>query len=208
MKITRHIHACVELEHQGFTTYIDPGSFGVPHELVNSDAVLITHMHPDHIDIEALLKIVDRNPKVQIYAPVSVAQDLPIEVHVVAHGDILDLGGMKVEVLGARHAISTRVQPATENVGYLFDDKILHPGDAFHPIEDLELALLPVNGPWVKMLDVEEWLVAFPPKRFIGIHDGIVNEHGLNINRKILGLLADKVHAEYLPLRPGESLEI
>lgn len=207
MKITRHIHACVELEHQGFITYIDPGSFGVPHELVNSDAVLITHIHPDHIDTEALLKIAARNPAVQIYAPVSVAQELPIDVHVVTRGDTFDLGGMKVEVLGTKHALSTRVQPVVENIGYLFDGRIMHPGDAFHHIPDLELALLPVNGPWVKMLDIEEWLVAFPPKRFMGIHDGIVNEHGLNINQKILGLLADKVGAEYLPLRPGESFE-
>ncbi|QGU06941.1 metal-dependent hydrolase [Corynebacterium occultum] len=207
MKITRHVHACVEIEHEGFRIVIDPGGFGAPHDLVTAQAVLITHRHPDHIDTPALLKAVKKNPDLQVYAPVAVAEELPVDIRVVAHGDTFELGGLKIEVLGAKHAINVRVLPVEENVGYLIDGRILHPGDAFHPRADLELVLLPVNGPWVKMLDIEEWLVAFPPKRFIGIHDGIVNSHGLGINEKILNLLATKVGAEYLPLRPGESLD-
>lgn len=208
MKITRHIHACVEIEHEGFRIVIDPGGFGAPNDLVTAQAVLITHDHPDHLDTDALLKALKQNPELQVYAPVSVAEELPINPRVVAHGDTFELGGLQVEVLGARHALNVRALPVSENIGYLFDGRVLHPGDAFHPRADLDLVLLPVNGPWVKMLDVEEWLVAYPPERFIGIHDGIVNAHGLDINDRILNLLATKVGAEYLPLRPGQSLEV
>ncbi len=99
-------------------------------------------------------------------------------------------------------------QDVPENIGYLINGRILHPGDAFQPIGDVDLALVPVNGPWVKMLDVEAWLKKFPPGRFVGIHDGIVNDHGLRINRKVLTLLAERYGATYLPLAPGDTLDM
>ena len=208
MKITRHLHACVEINHHGYTLIIDPGSFGVPESLASADAVLITHGHPDHLDQQALLRAHRTNPGMVIYAPAFLADELPVEAHAVDHGQSFTIGGIPIEVVGSKHAMITHTQDVPENIGYLIGGRILHPGDNFQPIRDVDVALVPVNGPWVKMLDVEAWLKKFPPKHFVGIHDGIVNEHGLAMNTKILTLLADKYGSTYLPLAPGDSLDL
>lgn len=200
MRITRHAHACVEINHNDTRIIIDPGSFGAPD--LSGATILITHGHPDHIDASIL------TPGMEIYAPRSVAVHLPMEVHVVDHGKTFRIGDLRIEALGSEHAVITRAQSIIENIGYLIDGRILHPGDAFQPIRNVELALLPVNGPWVKMADVEAFLKKYPPKSFIGIHDGIVNDHGLAINRKILNLLAETYGSEYLSLTPGETHEL
>lgn len=200
MRITRHVHACVEINHEDTRIIIDPGSFGTPD--LSGASILITHGHPDHIDASVLTS------DMEIYAPRSVAVRLPMEVHVVDHGKTFRIGDLRIEALGSQHSMITKAQPAVENIGYLIDGRILHPGDAFQPIKNVELALLPVNGPWVKMLDVESFLKKYPPKNFIGIHDGTVNERGLAINRKILRLLSETYGATFLDLAPGDSHEL
>lgn len=207
MKITRHLHSCVELSHEATRIVIDPGSFGAPEHLEQYDAVLATHVHPDHLNQEALSQARKTNPELAIYAPASVAEKLDLEVTVVAEGDKFGIGTVDVEVLGSKHAVVTHATPLAENIGYLFNDSVLHPGDAFHPLKNLDTLLLPVNGPWVKMLDIEAHLADYPPKKFIAIHDGIVNEHGLAINRKQLNTLAEQHNCEYLDLSPGDSVE-
>lgn len=208
MKITRHIHACVRLEHEDTRVIVDPGSFGVPEDLAAVDAVLITHVHPDHIDMEALTAARQENPDLPIHAPASVAGELGVDVTVVAEGDRLSVGALDIEVTGSEPAVVARCAPVAENVGYLFNGAVLHPGDAFQPLDGVDTVLLPVNGPWVKILDVEEFLRDHRPTRFIGIHDGIANEHGLAINRKQLSMLAQEYGSRYLPLAPGESAEL
>lgn len=200
MKITRHIHACVEISQGNDRIIIDPGTFGAP-DLCGA-TILVTHNHADHVDPELL------KPGMTIYAPRSVAHSIPVECHIVEHGRNFTVGSLSVEVLGSEHAMLTHSMPIAENVGYLINGRVLHPGDTFQPIKDVELALVPVNGPWVKMLDVEGYLKKFPPKRFIGIHDGIVNDRGLAINKKFLTHLGETYGSEYSPLEEGESLEI
>ncbi len=208
MKITRHIHACVRLEHEGTRVIIDPGSFGAPDDLAEVDAVLITHVHPDHVDPGALQRARRENPGLPVHAPASVATEVGGDVTVVAAGERFRIGDLEIEVVGVEHAVVARCSPVAENVGYLFNGRVLHPGDAFHPVGGLDTVLLPVNGPWVKMLDVEEFLSTYPPKRFIAIHDGIVNEHGLAINRKQLTTLAREYGSQYVALSPGEAAEL
>lgn len=207
MKLTRHIHACVRIQESGTTVLVDPGSFGVPADLAEVDAVLITHAHPDHVDIGQLADARAADPELSVFAPASVAEKLPA-VEVVAAGDRFTVGSLDIEVVGSEHATVLHCAPVAENIGYLFGGALLHPGDAFQDIPGVATALVPVNGPWVKMLDVENWLAKQTPDRFIPIHDGIVNDHGLAINHKQLSTLADNYGAEYVALAPGDSVDV
>lgn len=208
MKITRHLHACVEIHHNDRCLLIDPGNFGVPQSLDTADAVLLTHSHPDHADADALARVRKNRPDLPIYGPQHLAMTLPFEVRIVRHGDTFNVAGFHVEVVGSDHAMITRAQEVPENIGFLINRRVLHPGDAFQPIRNVDLALVPVNGPWVKMLDVEQWLKKFPPHRFMGIHDGMVIDAGRALNNKILGILGDTYGSKHLPLEPGESYEL
>ena len=56
MKLTKFTHACVRLEKDGRVLVIDPGHFSETEEaLAGAEAVLITHEHADHMDVDAVL---------------------------------------------------------------------------------------------------------------------------------------------------------
>ena len=71
----------------------------------------------------------------------------------------------------------------------------------------METVLIPVSAPWLKMLDVDTYLGESKPPRFIGIHDGIDNDNGVNLRTGLLTKLAQRYDLEFAPLRPGESVE-
>ena len=52
MRLTKFAHACVRLEKDGKVLLIDPGTFSEDTAFEKADAVLVTHEHQDHLDIE------------------------------------------------------------------------------------------------------------------------------------------------------------
>ena len=55
MMLTKFTHSCVRLEKDGKVLVFDPGNFSETDlALAGADAVLITHEHPDHIDVDAV----------------------------------------------------------------------------------------------------------------------------------------------------------
>ena len=67
MRITKYTHSCVRLAGDGVLV-IDPGEWSERSALDGADAVLITHEHPDHLDLAALTEAVERNPGLRVYA--------------------------------------------------------------------------------------------------------------------------------------------
>lgn len=66
VRITKYVHSCVRLEHEGGTLVIDPGVWSEPEALAGADAVLVTHEHNDHVDLLRL-----KGLDVPVYAPKS-----------------------------------------------------------------------------------------------------------------------------------------
>ena len=64
MRITKYTHACIRLERDGRVLVIDPGTWSESAALTGADAVLVTHEHADHIDVERLAGL-----GVPVYAP-------------------------------------------------------------------------------------------------------------------------------------------
>ncbi|MGF6881036.1 L-ascorbate metabolism protein UlaG (beta-lactamase superfamily) [Nocardia sp. GAS34] len=206
MRLTKIGHACVRLDKDGASIVLDPGLLTPGREVVaGADAVLISHEHFDHFDPERLHDI-----SAPIYTTAGVARkltDLGDRVHVVDHGDKFRVAGFDVEVAGSKHHVAHPDYPPCDNIGFLVDGELFHPGDALTEIE-VPTLLLPVDAPWLTVPAMLEYLRRVDPQRTFGIHDGLLNDWGLQVVDQFLALEADRAGKEIRRPAAGESIDL
>src|SRR2546425_11556262 len=76
MRLTKMGHACVRLEKDGRILVIDPGTLTEPEALDGAEAVLITHEHPDHVDMDRFRIAAERTPHLEIWTTSALAAQL------------------------------------------------------------------------------------------------------------------------------------
>ncbi|NED94869.1 MBL fold metallo-hydrolase [Phytoactinopolyspora alkaliphila] len=178
MKLTKFEHSCVLVEDGAARVLIDPGNFSHGFEaLTDLTAVLVTHQHPDHVDLERLPALIERNPDASVYADPGTAE-LLAENHItcttVRSGDRVDVG-TRVDVYGEQHAVIHPDIPVIANVGYLVGGRFFHPGDSFTaPDTDVEILGLPTAAPWQKISEAIEFLRGVAPATAIPIHQALL----------------------------------
>jgi L-ascorbate metabolism protein UlaG (beta-lactamase superfamily) len=209
MELTKYGHACVRVEKNGKTLVIDPGMFTQDPVLDGADVVLITHQHGDHVDVDRLKAA---SPELEIWTCEGVAAELtevPGKVQVVRHGDDFETAGFRVKVFGEWHAKNHPDMPIVQNVGFLLDDEVFYPGDAL-TVPDVEVPtlLVPTNAPWMKLLEMVDYLRTVRPARAFSTHDGLLNDVGLSLVDNYLKLESDKQGADMRRLRIGESITL
>lgn len=193
MKLTKHEHACVVFEKEGTRFVIDPGSFsaGAAEIIAGAEAVLLTHEHFDHVHEAAINAALAARPDLRVYAPASMAGTFsahPDQFTAVSAGDELEVGSFTVSVHGATHAIIHPDIPTIPNVGYLVDETVYHPGDAyFVPEVSVRSLLLPTSGPWMKIGEAADYVRAVRPDQVIQIHEMLLSDIGLNLASTLLG---------------------
>jgi hypothetical protein len=97
----------------------------------------------------------------------------------VADGDRFDVAGFDVAVFGDLHARIHRDVPLVANVGFLVDESLYHPGDAYHvPPAPVRTLLLPVSGPWTKVGEAVDYVRAVSPGRLVQIHEVMLSDIG------------------------------
>lgn len=130
MKITRFAQSCILIEVKGKRILIDPGYLLFDKSLLkeywnNIDVILVTHKHSDHCHSDAIQKIM-KNPKTQFYTSQEVSDTYPeLSPQVVKAGDILNIDGVKIEVVKAVHGYTPLLKgkkEVFENIGYIIDD--------------------------------------------------------------------------------------
>ncbi|MGC5010833.1 MBL fold metallo-hydrolase [Streptosporangium sp. DT93] len=211
MKITKFGHACVRLEKDGRALVIDPGAMTPEAEaLTDVEAVLITHEHFDHFEPDRLRVAADADPGLVVYTCPGVARHLEWlgdRVHVAEEGDVLSIAGFEVVVVGDKHHFSHPDVPPVDNIGFIVDGEVFHPGDALTVIE-VPTLLLPGQAPWMTVPDMIAYLRAIAPRRAYAIHDGLINEWGVQVLEGVLASEAERLDADIRRLVPGESVEI
>jgi L-ascorbate metabolism protein UlaG (beta-lactamase superfamily) len=213
MRLTKYSHACVRLERDGVLV-IDPGSWSERASLDGADAVLITHEHVDHLDVEALAEALGRRPSVEIYTHPDVAKqlhELGGVVHQVVPGDEFTAAGFHVRTYGGLHALIHPDIPRVANVGFFIEGDdgsggVYHPGDSFDVPEGatVDTLFVPVSGPWLKLSESVDFVRAVGPRRAFALHDGLLNEHGLQFYNRNMENLSN---CEYQRLEPGSVLD-
>ncbi|WP_335983266.1 MBL fold metallo-hydrolase [Streptomyces sp. CA2R106] len=213
MQLTKHTHACVTLAKDGARLVLDPGAFSpeAAQEVAAADAVLITHDHFDHFDEELIGKALESRPELRVYGPASVVDRWSAragQVTAVAAGDVLEVAGFDVRVFGELHAVVHRDIPRVANVGYLVDEDIYHPGDAYHvPDAPVGTLLLPTSGPWTSLAESVDYVREVAPRRLIQIHEIMLSEVGQQSTARFInpeGLT--QVALEIVPV--GDSVTI
>lgn len=214
--VTTWGHACVAFERDGRKLVIDPGAYSDPSALDPTvEAVLITHEHPDHLDVARLSGVLQSSSSTQVWAPAGVVAQLveagadAERAHAVSDGDGFSAAGLAVQVLGHDHAAVHPSFPPVVNVAYLVDQVALHPGDSFTPAPagtDLELLFLPVAAPWLALGRAIDYLRAAAPRTAVPIHDAILSDQGKLLVDRILGSLPGTT--DYRRLGPTERLEL
>jgi L-ascorbate metabolism protein UlaG (beta-lactamase superfamily) len=206
MRLVKYRHSCVRFETGEGALVIDPGIFSGTEPLQDADAVLITHLHVDHLNEEALRDLRARRPDLALYGPPSLSgalADMPFTA--VRNGDVISALGTVIRVYGEQHALIHPSLPATENVGYYLDG-LFHPGDAFTvPDAPVRTLLAPVAAAWLKVSEVVDYLKAVGATTVHPIHDAILSAEGAVLIDRVLRSLID---TEYARLDTGDVLEL
>jgi L-ascorbate metabolism protein UlaG (beta-lactamase superfamily) len=212
MRIFKHGHACVRLETGPHRLVIDPGMFTAEEAVDGATVVLITHEHPDHWTPQHL-----RATHAPVFTIAAVARqiheqapDVSERVSVVSPGQVLDLG-VRVEVVGEKHAVIHPELPHFDNSGYFLtveDTTLFHPGDALTvPPTVPDLLLLPVSAPWLKVSECIDYAREVGAPRSLAIHDAIYSDAGLGIVGGHLERFLSPRRQEYVRLAAGEELD-
>lgn len=211
MELTKHTHATVVLTKDGATLVIDPGAYtAASADLVAATtAVLVTHDHHDHLDVDVLTAALDAQPELRVWAPESVATALGSHdgrVTTVNAGDTFDAAGFAVRVVGGDHAVIHQDIPRATNVGYVVDGAVYHPGDAYTvPGVPVGTLLVPTSGPWAKLAELVDFVRAVQPSRAVQIHDLMLSDAGkasfARLSEQLTGL-------ELVTLQDGQAIAV
>jgi len=97
MKITRYGQSCILIESEGKRILIDPGYMGLTDTIIekdwtNIDAIFVSHKHRDHIDENAVVKIIKSSNPV-VYTSKEVSKEFSkIEFKLIKVGTKISIG--------------------------------------------------------------------------------------------------------------------
>ena len=191
MRLTHLGHSCLLVELDGVRLLIDPGTFSHGfEELTGLDAVVVTHRHGDHVDVERLPLLLEANDGTLLLAEPETAAELSaagIAAQALHPGAELDLAGVPLRVAGGRHAVIHPDIPRVGNVAVLVgtcraaggSGLLLHPGDAYDVVPaDVDVLALPLSAPWTKLSETVDYLRVVRPAVAVPVHDALLQPAG------------------------------
>ncbi len=186
MRIYKYIHSCLVVEQGDEKILFDPGIFSFiegavrPETFKDISTVILTHQHPDHVDMNSLKQIVSLSNASVITN--SECKDTLAKEGIEAN--VLDEGtqhtkNFTIRALSSKHeAILAPTLP--QNTAYILNDTFLNPGDSFasflNPLKGIKVLALPVAAPWLTEVSVAEFASRISPEIIVPVHDGYVKD--------------------------------
>lgn len=212
MRLTKLPHSCVRLEHDGTSVVIDPGLFATPEVVEGVDGILLTHEHPDHVDVDNL-----RATDAPIWTIESVAEQLRADapevaerVTVVEPDSEFRVGRIPVQAVGEWHAVIHPEFERVHNSGYVLSvggAEVYHPGDALTPPPaPVDVLLLPVCAPWMRAAEAIDFARHVEAPENVAIHDRVYSDFGLGVVENHLDHFLTKEGLGYTRLADGDEL--
>ncbi len=184
LKITFIGHGTLIFNFGGKVIYVDPyGSLADYNTLPKADVILLTHEHPDHLDLKALNAI--RTEKTVAVLNQTCAKEVQGGI-LMTNGDVKTVEGLKIEAVPAYNIIHKRdngqpFHPKGVGNGYIiaFGDKRVYVGGDTENIpemkglKNIDVAFLPMNLPYTMTPEMTaDAAKSFKPKIFYPYHFG------------------------------------
>jgi L-ascorbate metabolism protein UlaG (beta-lactamase superfamily) len=186
MKISKYLHSCLVFELNGYKLLFDPGTFSfaeglvTPQMFADVQAIVLTHIHPDHYDIDILKSILILN-NAQILTNTQIGQQLDKAgiSYTLLENEILRLGPFKLQAFPVAHELIMD-NPLPQMTGFLINDKVLHPVDSMEDklldYKDIELLLMVTMAPFANEPRISAFADKLQPKQIFPVHDGYAKE--------------------------------
>lgn len=173
--ITKLVHSCVLIEAGGRRTLIDPGSFTWNDArfdlsaVEGVDAILITHEHADHVNIDLVRGALERSNAATVETTAALVA-------------ILGDHGIEATSEGLSRFVAPHERipsgPGPENVGFHVAGSISHPGDSHGFTGTMPVLLMPFVAPWGSLVGGVDRTRIVSPRFVIPIHDWFVSPEG------------------------------
>ena len=185
MKISKHIHSCLLFEDEGETLLFDPGLFTFlegrvrPDRFAGVSTIVITHEHPDHLNVSALKEILAHG-RARVIANRGVAAVLrPEGIEVTLHEKgTLQAGPFTLEALETAH--QPILAPGPPHTSYRINGRVLNPGDSFDTAllawRGVETLILPVMAPFLTEVEAVSFARRMEPRQVLPVHDGYAKD--------------------------------
>lgn len=186
MQITHLGHSAVLVNVDGTRILLDPGAFSDDwHGLTDLDAIVITHLHGDHIDPKNVPALIAANPEARLIVEPSVPDNVELPAHAerFAAENQTWIGSVLLHTVGGQHAVIHRDIPMVGNVGVVLSAEghptLFHPGDSLAACPPgIDVLALPVMGPWAALKEHIDFTRTIGAPQGFPIHDGLVNDKG------------------------------
>lgn len=205
MQLTHLGHSAVLVETSGIRLLIDPGNFSDAwHDLTDLDAILVTHLHPDHVDPAHVPALVAANPQARVLVEPGVIEAVGLDrAEPITADTSMELGGVTVSAVGGLHAVIHRDIPRIGNVGLVVSGEgeptFYHPGDSLAEAPSgVDVLGVPAYGPWAAMKETVDFARAVGAVQGFPIHDGLLNERGWGL---VFGRVTDMTPCKLVDLR-------
>jgi L-ascorbate metabolism protein UlaG (beta-lactamase superfamily) len=184
LEITFIGHGTLMFRFNGKVFHIDPWSKLADYsKLPKADFIVITHEHQDHLDVDTINKI--QNKDTVIVSNEQSHQKLP-QSQVMKNGERKELNGALIEAVPAYNLVHMRkpgepYHPQGSGNGYIFtfgDKRVYVAGDTentpeMKKLENIDVAFLPMNLPYTMTPEmVADAAKAFKPKVLYPYHTG------------------------------------
>ena len=124
-------------------------------------------------------------------------------MHVIGDGDAFTVGGIRVHGHGEWHAPIHPDVTRVRDTGFLFEDRVFHPGDAYtDPHTPVDLLFVPEFGLYTRFGYAIDFIRQVKPKQASPVHDTGLDATGLARRRRLPRPEPDT------PVRPGHRLAV
>lgn len=211
MHITKFGHSCLLIEEQDDRILIDPGTYSTSqNQLEKLDAILITHEHPDHCDVDAFPNFLAKSPGAVIYTNRGAGEVLKkanINFALIQPGQSIEVKGVSIQAIGEKHAMIYLEIPIIDNTGYFIANRLFVTGDALTlPDQPVDLLTLPVCAPWLKLMDAVEYAKAVKPRVAFPVHDGVLKP--FHPFYKVPAAFLPPSGIQWIVIEDGKSVEL